>query len=115
MAAHPGDGRHRPGAVPGARSPVQPHAAMSDLYLTPEEQAMLAGEAGPGVRKAMEIVVALGRIYGATDLVPVAHAHIAGVSYKNIGDAGIDFLREWAGQGARARVPATLNPMGMER
>ncbi|HEX9115515.1 MAG TPA: aconitase X catalytic domain-containing protein, partial [Anaerolineae bacterium] len=37
------------------------------------------------------------------------------VSYKNIGDAGIAFLHEWAGQGVRARVPATLNPMGMER
>jgi predicted aconitase len=88
---------------------------MSELKLTPEEQALLAGEAGLGVRKAMEIIVALGRIYGAADLVPVKHAHIAGVSYKNLGDAGIEFLHEWASQGAVARVPATLNPMGMER
>ncbi len=75
---------------------------------------MLAGEAGPGVQKAMEIVVALGRIYGAARLVPVASVQVAGVSYKNLGDAGLEFLEEWAAQGARACVPATLNPAGMD-
>ena len=75
---------------------------------------MLAGEAGPILRKAMEIIVALGKIYGASDLVPVKSVQIAGVSYKNLGDAGLEFLREWADQGARARVPATLNPAGMD-
>ena len=37
---------------------------MKELRLTPEEEAMLAGEQGPGVKRAMEIVVALARIYG---------------------------------------------------
>lgn len=75
---------------------------------------MLSGEAGPGVRKAMEIVVALGRIYGARRLVPVGSVQVAGVSYRNLGQAGLEFLREWADQGARARVPTTLNPAGMD-
>lgn len=75
---------------------------------------MLAGEAGPGVQKAMEIVVALGHIYGAADLVPVASVQISGVSYKNLGDAGLEFLEQWAAQGARARVPAMLNPAGLD-
>jgi predicted aconitase len=88
---------------------------MSELHLTPEEQAMLDGAEGPGVKRAMEIVVALARIYDAADLIPVAHAQIAGVSYKNLGDAGLQFLSEWAAEGARVRVPTTLNPMGMER
>ena len=88
---------------------------MSNLTLTYEEQAMLDGAEGPGVKRAMEIVVALARIYAAVDLVPVAHAQIAGVSYKNLGDAGVQFLSEWADEGARVRVPTTLNPMGMER
>ncbi len=88
---------------------------MAELYLTAEEQAMLAGAEGPGVKRAMEIVVALARIYGAADLIPVVHAQIAGVSYKNIGDAGVEFLNRWADEGARVRVPAALNPMGMER
>ena len=42
------------------------------MNLTDEERAWLAGEGGPGLRKAMEIIVALGTIYGAADTVPVS-------------------------------------------
>jgi predicted aconitase len=84
------------------------------MKLSKEEQAMLAGELGPGVGKAMEIVTALGRIYGAERLVPVASVQVAGVSYRSLGDAGLEFLVEWADQGARVRVPTTLNPTGMD-
>jgi hypothetical protein len=84
------------------------------LHLTAEEQAMLDGAQGPGVQRAMEIVATLGRIYGAPDLVPVTHVQIAGVSYKNLGDAGVQFLKGWAAEGAQVRVPTTLNPAGME-
>jgi predicted aconitase len=87
---------------------------MSDLRLTAEEQAMLAGDMGPAQRKAMEIVVALGRIYGAPDLVAVKSVQVAGVSYKNLGAAGLEFLNAWADEGARAVTPATLNPAGMD-
>jgi predicted aconitase len=88
--------------------------AGSDLYLTTEEQAMLGGQQGSAVQRAIEIVVALARIYGAARLVPVASVQVAGVSYKNLGEAGLDFLREWAAQGARVRVPTTLNPAGLD-
>jgi predicted aconitase len=84
------------------------------MRLTDEERSMLQGDQGEGVRKAMEIVVALGTIYEAPDLVPISHAQVSGVSYKNLGDAGLDFVREWAAQGARIRVPTTLNPAGMD-
>jgi predicted aconitase len=84
------------------------------MHLTAEEQAILQGEAGPGRRKAMEIVVALGKIYAAERLIPIKHAHVAGVSYRNLGEAGLEFLREWAGQGARVSVPTTLNPAGLD-
>jgi len=84
------------------------------MQLTDEERSMLQDNQGEGVRKAMEIVVALGTIYGADDLVPVSHVQVSGVSYKNLGDAGLEFLREWAAQGARVRVPTTLNPAGMD-
>ncbi len=84
------------------------------LELSPEERALLSGEAGPGARKAMEIVVALGQIYGAKRLVEVNSVQVAGVSYRNLGEAGLEFLADWAGQGARVRVPTTLNPAGMD-
>ncbi|HDD39893.1 MAG TPA: DUF521 domain-containing protein, partial [Nitrososphaeria archaeon] len=35
------------------------------MYLTREEEAMLAGEYGYAAQKSMEILVALGKIYGA--------------------------------------------------
>jgi hypothetical protein len=85
-----------------------------EMYLTLEEKAMLAGDSGPGVKRAMEIIVALGKIYGAQELVPVQSVQVAGVSYKNLSDAGLEFLHEWVGQGARVRVPTTLNPAGMD-
>lgn len=82
--------------------------------LSPEEEAMLAGECGPGVQRAMEIIVALGRIYRARHLLPVTSVQVAGVSYSNLGEAGLEFLSEWATQGARVRVPTMLNPAGMD-
>ncbi|MBU0704565.1 MAG: aconitase X catalytic domain-containing protein, partial [Chloroflexi bacterium] len=84
------------------------------MNLSTKEQAMLNGDLGPGVRKAMEIVVALGRIFGARQLVEVKSVQVAGVSYRNLGEAGLDFLNEWADQGARTRVPTTLNPAGVD-
>ena len=84
------------------------------VRLTPKERAMLAGEQGPGVQRAIEIVVALGRIYGAEELVPVESVQVAGVSYKNLGRAGLEFLHEWAQDGGRVRVPTYLNPAGMD-
>jgi len=75
---------------------------------------MLAGGQGEGVRKATEIVVALGQIYGAERLVPVRSVQVAGVSYRNLGQAGLEFLAEWADQGAVVRVPTTLNPAGID-
>lgn len=84
------------------------------LNLTPQEQAWLAGEGGPAVKRAMEIIVALGKIYGAKELIPVASVQISGVSYRNLGQAGLDFLQQWAREGAQVRVPTLLNPAAMD-
>ncbi len=84
------------------------------MELTGEERDWLEGGAGPALKRAMEIVVALGTIYGAPTLIPVESVQISGVSYRNIGDAGLRFLRQWADEGARVRVPTTLNPTAMD-
>jgi len=84
------------------------------VFLTKEEELMLSGEKGEGVQKAMEIVVALGKIYDAEKLVSVSSVQVSGVSYKNLGDAGIEFLEEWAKTGGRISVKTTLNPAGMD-
>jgi len=82
------------------------------MHLTREEEAMLAGEQGYATQKAMQILVALGKIYDAERLVKVSSVQVSGVSYKNLGDAGLEFLSELARDG-RARVKTTLNPAGM--
>ena len=83
------------------------------MYLTKEEQRMLDGEEGYAARKSMEILVALGDIYGAEQLIKVGSVQVAGVSYHNLGDAGLEFLNELAKDG-KVKVLTTLNPAGMD-
>ncbi len=83
------------------------------MYLTREEELALAGEYGYALQKAMEILVALGDIYGADRLIPIKSAQVAGVSYKNIGEAGVEFLRDFVEAGAKVSVYTTLNPAGI--
>ncbi len=85
------------------------------MKLTEKEQALLDGKHGQGLKKAMEILLALGKIYGAKEMVPVTSAQIAGVSYKNIGDPGLEFLSDWANQNAQVHIPAFMNPAGIDR
>jgi len=83
------------------------------LKLTKEEWEMLAGEQGNAAKKSMEILVALGEIFGAEKMVPVKSVQVSGVSYANLGDAGLEFLAEMAKDG-KVRVLTTLNPAGMD-
>ncbi|MBP1908138.1 aconitase X [Methanolobus bombayensis] len=81
------------------------------MYLTPEEEKTLNGEYGESLQKAIEILVALGDIYGADKLIPVKSAQIAGVSYKTIGDAGLEWISDLEG---KVKIPSVLNPAGMD-
>jgi predicted aconitase len=84
------------------------------MQLTEEQQSMLVGKHGRATRKALEILLALGTIYGADCMVPVTSVQIAGVSFDNLGEAGLQFLTEMAEGGGKARVLTTLNPAGMD-
>jgi predicted aconitase len=84
------------------------------MYLTPEEQGLLDGKAGPATQKAMQILTTLGRIYGAERLLPIQSVQISGVSYDNLGEAGLAWLTEMAAGGGKAQVLTTLNPAGMD-
>ncbi len=83
------------------------------MTLTSYEQSMLAGDEGRAAQKCMQILTALGKIFGAEKMIPVETVQISGVSYDNLGDAGLEFLSELAADG-RAKVPTTLNPAGMD-
>jgi predicted aconitase len=84
------------------------------MKLTSEEQLMLDGAHGSATRKAMQILTALGTIYGAERMTPVTSVQISGVSYDNLGEAGLQFLSEMANGGGKTRVLTTLNPAGMD-
>ena len=85
------------------------------MDLTREEQAVLDGESGESAQKAMELVTALGKIYGAESLVGITSAHLSGASYKTIGDGGLLYLEDMVKGHAKVSVPSTLNPVGMDR
>ena len=84
------------------------------MQLTREEQEMLDGAQGRATRKAMEILAALGEIFEAERMTRVTSVQIAGVSYDNLGEAGLKFLIEMAEGGGEAKVQTTLNPAGMD-
>ncbi len=83
------------------------------MYLTKLEERMLSGEMGEAVRIAMKLLVSVGEALGAERLVPIAHAHVSGVSYDNIGRYGLEFLESLAASGARFAVYTTFNPAGV--
>ena len=88
---------------------------MINMFLTKKEQEMCDGEAGETIRKSMDILVALGDIYGASKLVDITSAQVSGVSYKTIGDAGLEYLEDLARDGSgKATINASLNPPGTD-
>ncbi len=84
------------------------------MRLEPIEKDMLEGKHGKSAQKSMEILTTLGEIFGAECMVDVHGVQIAGVSYANLGEAGLEFLNEMAEDG-KVRVLTTLNPAGMDR
>ncbi|MEM3220405.1 MAG: aconitase X, partial [Thermoplasmata archaeon] len=82
------------------------------MFLTKEEEKMLNGEMGEAKRKAMEIIVKLGDFFGAENTIDVENVHISGISYKNLGDPGLDFLKKFKNE--KVKVKTTLNPIGFD-
>ncbi len=84
------------------------------MYLTNEEDRVLAGEQGEVLERMFRLLVRLGDIYGADKMVPVGSVQVAGVSYKSIEDPGMEFLEDIARKGAKVKVVTFLNPAGMD-
>lgn len=84
------------------------------MELTKYEQDMLDGVYGKGTRIAMEILVKMGKLYGAKRFIPVKGAHIDAAAYTTIWDAGTEFLELLADNGAKVAVPTTINPLSRD-
>ena len=79
----------------------------SRLRLSKQEEGLLGGADCAALRLAMRIVVRMGEILGARELVEITSAHIDGCLYH--GDGGVEFAERLVELGGRVSVPATLN------
>ena len=83
------------------------------MELTNEEELALKGEKGETLELAYRILVATGEATNAERLIPIKWAHLSGVNYNTIGDAGEEFLASIS-KDAKVKVKTTLNPMGYD-
>lgn len=83
------------------------------MELTKDEESALRGEQGEIMQMAYRILVATGEATDAEKLIPIKWAHLSGVNYNTIGDAGEEFL-ENISKDARVKVKTSLNPMGFD-
>lgn len=84
------------------------------MELTRQEEESLAGKHGYAMELAYRVLVATGKSMDAIRLGSISWAHLSGVNYNTIGDAGERFLADLSSSGARVSVMTTLNPMGYD-
>lgn len=84
------------------------------MELSRDEEEALAGRHGEAMASAYRILVAIGDATGAKKLIPIKWAHVSGVNYNTIGDAGVQFLDKFSST-AKVSVRTTINPMGYDK
>ncbi len=84
------------------------------MELTKDEEKSLNGEHGEALQIAYRILSATGEATDAEKLVPIDWAHVSGVNYNTIGDAGEEFLATLS-KNAKFKVRTTVNPMGYDK
>jgi predicted aconitase len=81
------------------------------MVLTSEEQAILDGEKGPAMQKAMKTIVAYGELFGANRLVDLDHApHIAMSWGTDVVVPFLEIYQQFADQGIKTYAPFTSDP-----
>src|SRR5580698_3418530 len=82
------------------------------MHLSDSDRALLSGDRGPAARMAMSIIVRMGEIQGAPELLDISQAHIDSTIY--MGEAGLEFAERLARLGAKVAVPSSLNVSGLD-
>ena len=83
------------------------------MELTKEEEAALGGKHGETLALAYRVLVAIGEATESEKLIPIEWAHLSGVNYNTIGDAGEQFLSHLS-KDTKFKVKTTVNPMGLD-
>ena len=87
--------------------------AATAMHLTAQDQDMLAGGQGKARQVAMQIVLRMARLQGATELIDIVQAHIDGCIYT--GAASLRFAQQLCAWGAQVKVPTTLNSISVDQ
>ncbi|HEV8405501.1 MAG TPA: aconitase X catalytic domain-containing protein [Nitrososphaera sp.] len=85
-----------------------------ELELSRDEEEALAGKRGEALASAYRILLAIGEATDARKLIQIKWAHVSGVNYNTIGDAGVQFLDKFS-RTASVVVKTTVNPIGYDR
>lgn len=124
LAAHDGslarvDGAHLQlldGAVDDDwhASPIAPaDRPSSSVTLDARDRALLDGAQGRAAQAAMQLLLRMAELQGASELLDVSQAHIDGCIYT--GPAGLRFAQQLLDWGARVCVPTTLNSISVDQ
>jgi len=84
------------------------------MKLSSLEKDMLSGSHGEAVKFAMKLVVKIGEIYKAKELIEISSSHIL-AHYGSLHDAGIDFMEKLVQLGAKCKVPTTVDPSSLPK
>jgi predicted aconitase len=82
------------------------------MRLSSEEKSILDGKQGEAARIALSVIVDLGELFGANELMPVSQVHIDATLYMV--DAGLEFAEKMADLGGEVAVPTSLNPSSID-
>ena len=88
-------------------------SAPTDIQLSAQDLEILAGGQGKARQVAMQIVLRMARLQGASELIDVVQAHIDGCIYT--GSASLRFAQQLCAWGAQVKVPTTLNSISVDQ
>ena len=83
------------------------------LNLTNSDQQLLDGKDGKAAQLAMQIVVRMAEIQGASELIDVEQAHIDACVYS--GPSCLQFAQKLESLGGQVKIPTTLNSLSVDK
>lgn len=82
------------------------------MNLSEFDRACLSGDLGKASQFAMSILMRIGEIQSAAEMIDITRAHIDSTLFQ--GDATLEFAEKLAHMGAKVVVPTTLNVSGVD-
>lgn len=97
----------------GVASLAEQRPFSTQLSLSESDQALLDGAQGKAAQVAMQLVLRMAELQGASELLDVTLAHIDGCIYT--GPASLRFAEQLVVWGAKVQVPTTLNSISVDQ